>query len=229
MKSRVKKDEYLSKIIHDLKTPASAQIQALELFLEQSGSKINEEEKELIELTLNSCNYMQNLIETYSAVSKLEHDKLRLYYNKFAIGDLIEEIKNELRVLLKYHSLKLEIKIHKNVVISADRLQLKRVIENIISNSIKHSFKNTEICIDVTESRGKLKVEIKNHSPYIKPIHLKEAFEKYKSMPSPVYTGVGSGLGLYLSKEIIHAHFGSMIARSYPDDVNIFGFEIPVD
>lgn len=228
MRARTKKDEYLAKIIHDLKTPASAQIKALEQFLEQSSGKISQEEKELIELTLNSCNYMQNLIETFSAVNKLEHDKIRLYYNRFNIRDLIDEIMNELRVLIKYHGLKIKINTGKDIIVNADKLQLKRVIENILSNAINHSFKDTEITIEAIEHKGNLKVQIRNSSPHLKPEVLKEIFEKFKTRAN-AYTGVGTGLGLYLSKEIIHAHFGTMIAKSFPDNVNVFGFEIPVD
>ena len=53
-------EECTLKIIHDLKTPIDAQIAALESFLQTTSSKINQEEKDLIELTLNSCNYTQN-------------------------------------------------------------------------------------------------------------------------------------------------------------------------
>jgi len=228
MRARTKKDEYLEKIIHDLKTPASAQIKALEQFLEKSSGKISQEEKELIELTLNSCNYMQNLIETFSAVNKLEHDKIHLHYTRFKIMELINEIMNELKVLIKYHGLKISVNGSKDIIINADKLQLKRVIENILSNAINHSFKDTEITIDAIEYRGKLKVQIRNSSPHLKPGVLKEIFEKFKTKAN-AYTGVGTGLGLYLSKEIIHAHFGTMIAESFPDNVNVFGFEIPIE
>ena len=74
--------------------------------------------------------------------------------------------------------------------------------------------------------KGEVTFEIKNSSYFIEPKILKEIFEKFKTHPSN-YNKAGVGLGLYLSKEIIHAHFGKMIAKSYPDDVNIFGFVIP--
>lgn len=228
MKARAKKDDFLAKIIHDLKTPATAQIRALELFLASIGDKIPQEDRELIELTLNSCNYMQNLIETFSAVNRLEYEKIHLHYKKFGIKELVEDIIKELKVLFKYHELKISLNSPKEIIINADKLQIKRVIMNILSNSINHAYRGSTVSINISKMKNKLKLEIKNNSPFIKPEILEEIFEKYKTHPT-THTTVGVGLGLYLSKEIIHAHYGCMISKSYSDDINIFGFEMPID
>lgn len=226
MKTQIKKAEFLAKIIHDLKTPTIAQIKALESFLATSSGKINEEERDLIELTLNSCNYMQKLIEIFSAVYKLDYEQINLNYEKFDIIELINNTIKELSILLKYYDLKIEFPYNGELIVNADKLQIKRVIENLISNSINYAQKNTTVYINTFSKKGEVTVEIKNNSSYIEPAVLKEIFEKYKTFAS-CYNRAGVGLGLYLSKEIIHAHFGKMIAKSYPDDINIFGFVIP--
>ena len=226
MKPQTKKDEFLAKIIHDLKTPTIAQIKALESFLSTSSDKINEEEKNLIELTLNSCNYMQKLIDTFSMVHKLEYEDIILNYEKFNFNELIKKTVSELNILLKYYNLKVEFICNEEIVVNADKLQIKRVLENLIANAINYAFENSVINISAKLSRGDIIVEIKNNSNFIEPKILKEIFEKYKTYPSN-YNKAGVGLGLYLSKEIIHAHFGKMIAKSYPDNINIFGFAIP--
>ena len=228
MRTRAKKDNFLLKIIDDLKTPANAQITALEIFLNQIGNKIELEDRELIELTLNSCNYMNNLLETFCAVNKLENEKLRLNYNKFYILDLIEETINDLKILLKYNELKIKINCQENLIINADKSKIKMVFENLLSNCINHSFKNTLIEINITTYKNKIKVEIKNNSDYIKPEILEEIFEKHKTHSRAYYT-TGVSLGMYLSKEIIKAHFGQMIAKSSEENINTFGFEIPID
>lgn len=227
MRTHAKKDDFITKIIYDLKSPTAAQIKALELFLSTTSNKISSEEKELIELTLNSCNYMQNLIETFSAVYKLEHEQMHLYYSKFNVSELINKIKHDLEILLKYHELKIEINIQEDMIINADKTQIKRVIDNIISNAINHSFKNSTIYLNAFINKNILTVKIQNNSPYIEEDALKDIFEKHKTH-SLRRNRVGAGLGLYLSKEIINAHYGQMIAKSYPDDVNILGFEVPI-
>ena len=227
MKQTVKKEEYLAKIIHDLKTPASAQVSALKSLLETADKKFSEDETDLIKLTLNSCSYMQKLIDTFSAVFKLNCSKLVPNYEKFNIVDLLNEIIEEVSILLKYNELNLEVITEDEIIINADKLQLRRVIENILSNSINHSYKNSTIQIKITKTRYELTFEVKNNSCYIEDKVLREIFNKYKSYSS-VYNRAGVGLGLYLSKEIINAHFGKMIAKSSPENINIFGFVLPL-
>ncbi len=221
-------EEYIIKIIHDFKTPINAQIKALELFLSTTKSKITQEEKDLIELTLNSCDYMQKLIDIFTCVHQLKHNNLVLNYEKFDIVKLIQNAINELAILLKFHELDVIFDYKKEVIINADKLQIKRVIENLLSNSINYSYKNTKIKININIKNDNLFFEIKNKSPYIEPAVLNELFKKYKTQASR-YNKNSVGLGLYLSQEIINAHFGKMTAKSSIDDINTFGFVIPVE
>lgn len=221
------KEEYIVKIIHDFKTPINAQIKALELFLSSTESKILQEEKDLIELTLNSCNYMQKLIETFTCVHQLKNTSLILNYEKFDIVELIRNSIKELTILLKFYELDILFDYQKEIIINADKLQIKRVIENLLSNSINYAYKNTKIKINLSLKNESLVFTIKNKSQYIEPIVLKEIFKKYKTQASR-YNKHGVGLGLYLSQEIISAHWGEMIAKSSVDETNVFGFIIPI-
>lgn len=221
------KEEYIIKIIHDFKTPINAQIKALELFLETTKSKIIQEEKDLIELTLNSCNYMQKLIETFTSVHQLKNTNIILNYEKFDIVKLVKNSIDELKILLKFYELDIIFDNEKEIIINADKLQIKRVIENLLSNSINYAYKNTKIKIKLEKMGENLIFEIKNKSSYIEPNVLKEIFKKYKTQASK-YNKNGVGLGLYLSQEIISAHFGKMIAKSSLDETNIFGFIVPI-
>lgn len=222
----VKKDEYIAKIIHDIESPIIAQITALESFLSSVNNKVLPDEKDLIELTLNSCKYLYKLIEVFNSVYKLNFESLRLNYEKFNVVELIKTLINEMDILLKYNELKLSLICEDEIVINADKIQIKRVIENLLSNSINYAFKNSKIEISLSEIANKIVFKVKNHSPYIQDEVLKEIFNKYKVQA--LYNKNGIGLGLYLSKEIINTHGGIMIARSYPEDISVFGFELPL-
>jgi len=227
-KNTDKKEEFILKIIHDLKTPISAQTIALESFLTTAQNKISQEENDLIKLTLNSCNYMQKLIEIFTSVSKLKNQKIMLNYEKFNINELINSLINELCILLKYHELKIEFNPSKEIIVNADKLQIKRVIENLISNSINYAYKNTAIIINTKADNNEFIFKIQNKSPYIEPKILREIFQKYKTQPS-LYSKNSVGLGLYLSQEIIKAHSGTIFAKSDIDNTNTFSFIIPIN
>ncbi|MBE7707428.1 MAG: GHKL domain-containing protein [Cyanobacteria bacterium SIG27] len=227
-KLKEKKDEYVAKIVHDLKTPIYAQISALQSFLTTASEKISQEEQDLIKLTLNSCNYLNKLVEIFNSVNKLNFETIKLNYEKFDIVELINSLIYELNILIKYYELNITFDCSRKIIINADKLQIKRVIENLLSNSINYAFKKSTVEINLTTQKNQFIFEITNKSPYIEPEILKEIFKKYKTHSS-LYNKNGVGLGLYLSKEIINAHLGSMIAKSYENNTNIFGFRIPID
>lgn len=222
----IKKDEYILKIIHDLENPILAQIKALESFLNTAANKISSEEKELIELTLCSCNYMYKLAEVFNSVYKLNFEPLRLNYEKFDIVELTKNSINELEILLKYHELKIKFSCENKIIINADKFQIKRVIEGFLSNSVNFAFKNSTIEVNLFKHNKKACLEIKNNSPYIEPDILKEIFNKYKIQA--LYNKNGIGLGIYLAKEIINSHNGEIIVKSFQDNINIFGFILPL-
>lgn len=225
-KTQIQNDEYITKIIHDLKSPIYAQICALESFLATASDKISQEEKDLIKLTLNSCNYMDKLIEIFNCVNKLNYEALKLNYEKFDIVKLTKSLIDEFDIIAKYCELKVILKSPKEIIINADKLQIKKVMENLLSNSINYAFKNSNVEITLFIQKNQFSFEIKNKSPYIEPNILKEIFKKYKTHAC-LYNKNGVSLGLYLSKEIINAHLGTMIAKSDTDNTNIFGFSIP--
>ena len=117
MKIKEKKEDLLANIIYDLKTPTNAQITALESFLKTSGKKINSEEKDLIELTLNSCLHVQKLIDNFSSAYRLNFENLKLNYEKFDIVNMINTIIKEADILLKYFHLNVDFKLKDEIII----------------------------------------------------------------------------------------------------------------
>ena len=227
MKIKEKKEDLLANIIYDLKTPTNAQITALESFLKTSGKKINSEEKDLIELTLNSCLHVQKLIDNFSSAYRLNFENLKLNYEKFDIVNMINTIIKEADILLKYSQLNVDFNLKDEIIIYADKAQVQKGIENILYNSINHVFKDSTIEIAISKEKNYLIFQTKSKSPYIEPQILKEIFDKYKTHNTN-YNKTIVNLGLYLSKEIICAHFGKMIAKSFDDNTNILGFSIPI-
>jgi len=107
-------------------------------------------------------------------------------------------------------------------------MQIKRVLVNLISNAISYAYNDTEIEVAVLKFKDFVKVKIGNSSPYINPSVLESLFQKYVTHAAK-YNKIGVGLGLYLSKQIVHAHNGQIGAMSFEDNKNIFEFTIPLD
>ena len=206
------KENFVATLSHDLKTPALSQIKSLQILLDESLGSLNTEQKSLL-----------TLLATY----KFKSGTVTLNYEDFDTLALIKECTEEIKSLA--HEKKLNIQIDsesKNNIVCADRMQIKRVIMNLLANAISYALKNTVINITIVNDRGFFRFYIENSGSYIEDEILKQLFNKYSSFASK-YKRTSTGLGLYLSRKIIEAHLGIIKAESFIEGKNIFSFYIP--
>lgn len=223
------KENFIATLSHDLKTPALSQIKSIQLLLEEHLGALNTEQKNLLNATLNSCKYMKEMILTILATYKFKSGTVVLDYTNFDVLNLIQECNNEIISLAKEKGLTIKIiSESKNNTICADRIQIKRVIMNLISNAISYAYKNSEIKINIVNDRGFFRFYIENAGNYIEDEILNQLFKRYSSFATK-YKKISVGLGLYLSRKIIEAHLGAIKAESFIENKNVFSFYIPAN
>ena len=222
------KENYIAVLNHDLKTPTIAQIRALELLLNEEFGKITPEQKDMLKITLDSCCYMYEMIQNQLIKCKYEDSKLSLEYSNFDLISVIEECLNESSNKLKTNSLTTDfITPYTFCPIYADKNGIKKVIINLLSNSIHNAIPASNISITLIKENDKIKLKINTKSPYIKKNEIKSFFKKY-SKCSDKFNKIGIGTGFYTSKQIIEAHNGTVIAESKKGEFNTLGFNIPM-
>lgn len=223
-----RKDNFVATLTHDLKTPTIAQIKSLDMLLRGYVGQLTEEQKDIVNQTKQSCEYMYNLIFTILDTYKYDNGQLKINYEQFNIRTLVDEVVFELSTLSIDNSQAVRVVSScDEEIISADRFQIKRVLINLLSNAFNHGKNGTEIEIVISKSAFSVKVEVKSVSKYLSKDIISEIFEKYKSIEHSKSYKTGTGLGLYLSKKIITAHNGEIFATSELDGVCNFGFSIP--
>lgn len=226
--SAEQRETYVATLTHDLKTPTIAQIKALDLLLNEQMGPINPEQKEMLMLTKDSCNFMYEMLSTLLSTYKYENGDYILNIENCDMVLLVEETINELDSMMKEKNVTIHIyKEGNNFNTACDRMQIKRVITNILGNAISYAYSNTEIDVTIKGDKNVIKFEAKNESSYINKETMNNLFKKYVSHAAK-FNKVGVGLGLYLSKQIIDTHKGDIYAKSFEDNHNIFGFMLPV-
>lgn len=227
-----RKNTYVATLTHDLKTPTNAQLRIIDLLLKDYFGKLNDKQKEIIEEVRKSCSYMSDLISNILTTYTSDCGNLKVNYETFDVNELAVAIAESIKKLAEEKKQTLTV-INKDetesVMINADRFHIKRVILNLISNAIYHGYKNSEIKIELKSEKDKLYFKVINDGQYIQPEELAEIYEKFKSVETAKKHKSGTGLGLYLAKEIIVSHNGEVFAQSDEDGVCYFGFWIPKD
>ena len=222
------RETFVASIGHDLKNPTIAQIRSLELLLKGIFGNFSPEQKEILEMVLDSCRYMNGMLSSLLATYRNYGGAVKLNFEEFNFVTLLSECVLEMLYVAKDKGVNIVTKVPASeLIICADKIQIKRVIMNLLSNGIKYAYKDTELKL-TAEAEGKiLSFSFENKSPYITEEKQKTIFARYVSY-SGVNKELGIGLGLYASKKIVESHGGNIFVNSFKDERNIFGFTIPL-
>lgn len=225
---QTQRETFVASIGHDLKNPTIAQIRGLELLLKGDFGNLTSEQHELVEMVLDSCRYMNGMLSSLLATYRNYDGAVKLNFEEFSFPDLVMECVSEMIYVAKDKNVGISIDSKlKNEIVIADRVQIKRVIMNLISNGIKYAYKNSILNLLIQPDGSRVCFEFENNSPYIPKEMQKAIFAQYVSYAS-THNELGIGLGLYASKKIIEAHSGKIYVHSDKKERNRFGFKIPV-
>lgn len=208
------KEQFFATVAHDLKTPISAGINALNLLLNENLGFLEENQHEIIEDILNSTKFMQDMVENILCKNKMENNKVILSKQIYSLKEITEHCIE----LTKYITLPRKQKIQfecnlSNTLLPLDFLEIKRAIHNLIVNASAYSPDKSKIIIKIFESGRHMGWLIQDFGRGIEIEHQQDVFSQYMSMAKK-YKTVGSGLGLYITKRIIEAHNGTIELES---------------
>lgn len=221
------RETFVASLSHDLKNPTIAQIRAIELILKGKFGQILPEQREVMEMVLDSCKYMNAMLGSVLTTYRNESGIVKLVSEEVSIADLAVECIDEMIYLAKDRKILVNFyNTAEKEIVWGDKVQLRRVIMNFLSNGIKYAYNNTEIRVDVYNEKQFTCFRYENQSPYMSQEKQKKIFAKYVSY-SQKYMLNGVGLGLYASKKIVEAHGGKIFVHSFKENKNIFGFKIP--
>ena len=209
--------ELISNISHDLKTPITS-IKGYVEGLMDGVANTPEKQEKYLRTIYNKANDMNNLINELTLYSRIDNNKIPYNFQKINIagyfGDCVEEIGMDMEsrgIELNYSNL-----VSPDTQIIADPEQLKRVINNIIGNSVKYMDKNRpKIDIRILDEQDSVRIEIEDNGKGIAPRDLPNIFDRFFRTDSSRNSAQGgSGIGLSIVKKIIEDHGGYIWATS---------------
>ncbi len=211
--------ELITNISHDLKTPITAIKGYVEGIMDGVADSPEKMDK-YIKTIYNKANDMDRLINELTIYSKIDTNRIPYTFLRLNVADYFNDCVEEVGVELESKGIELNYTnlVDANTRIIADPEQLKRVINNIISNSVKYMDKEKEksiIDIRILDEVDAIKVEIEDNGRGISPKDLPNIFDRfYRSDSSRNSSKGGSGIGLSIVKKIVEDHGGYIYATS---------------
>ncbi|MFZ2970643.1 MAG: HAMP domain-containing sensor histidine kinase [Minisyncoccia bacterium] len=212
------KDEFISMASHELRTPLSAIKGYTSLMLEGTFGKISnpEMEKSLVRV-MASTKRLEELVEDLLNVSRIEQGRLDVNMTGAKIEPIIEEINGQLKISADEKNLALIYqKPEKELpMIECDPDRLKQVLVNLVGNSIKYTEKGSITVSTEINKDNKLEIKVKDTGIGMSAEEQKRLFEKfYRIKNDKTEKIVGTGLGLWIAKQIVEFMKGKIYVES---------------
>ena len=221
--------ELVSNISHDLKTPLTAIRGYVEGILDGVASS-PQKTRDYLNTIYNKTNDMTSLIDELLYYSQVAEKHMSYKYEKIYVKDFFDEYVKDLYLELETIKIKFEyiVNVGRNTVIDMDKEQIKRALNNIVSNAVKYMDKEEpEIHFRVTETSDAINIQISDNGRGIDEKDLPHIFERfYRSDVSRNTKLGGSGIGLSIVKKVIENHEGSVVAMSKPGVGTEVGIEL---
>lgn len=219
------RDDFIATLTHDMRTPLLAAIQTLKFFLEGAIGELDDKQKVLLSTMLQSNEDLLGLVNALLEVYRFESGKLTLCKTAFSVKDLVEQCYSELKPLAEKKNIDFSVsfELEDNLHILADRAEIKRVITNLCGNALNYTNKNGIVKVLAKAQCGDFIFSVTDNGNGIPQSDIPNLFKRF-SQGTARKRSTGTGLGLYLSRQIIEAHNGKIWVDSKVDKGSEFSF-----
>ncbi len=221
------KSEFITTASHELRTPLTSVQMSVHLLLEGAAGTLTEKQQEVLKACREDCTRLEKLMRDLLDLSKIEAGEAAPKLLPIGAGALIAAAADSFRGQAESKGLRLTIDVPPDLpAVLADRVQIERVVANLLSNAFRHTDPGGEIHLSAMRRDGQVAVSIADTGRGIPPDYLPRIFDKFVRVPDA--PAGGAGLGLAISKSIIEAHGGQIVVQSQLGRGTTFTFTLQV-
>lgn len=224
IQSANQQSNFLLSVSHELKSPIAAIKLALQTLIRPGLPA--EKESKFLHSAINDANRLEKLVQNILLSANIEDKAIELYKTEVDMPSLLRKLVNQFHTEYPNHTIEVESN-NNNAIISADEQHLKQAIVNLIDNAIKYSIAEQPIMITLSHNKQRVTVKVSNYGSPIEKSDMTKIFEKfYRVKKSDIREKEGTGIGLYITKEIVEAHSGTIHVDSF-EGMNHFTISLP--
>lgn len=218
------REEWAAMIAHDLQQPMNAIGLRVQLMLRRS---LNEKDRGDVLQIREAAAQMSRLIRDLLDASKLEARRLQLSRRRVLFAALVKEVIERIPDVASRTLFNQAAGSEPWVLVDSGRIE--QVLTNLLSNAVKYGEPDAPIEVTLNLAAEQAEIAVKNRGPGIPAAELPHLFQRFRRTKDAQESKVaGSGLGLYIARELIEAHGGRMWAESIPGGTTSFHFTVPL-
>lgn len=223
------KEEFLALTTHDLRSPLTVISGVISFFTSGRLGELTPEQKNMVAMMERNAQSLIELVNDLLDASKLESGTMRLELASIDLRGLIDELRENMEPLAREKGLQMEEDLPEDLPpVEADRTKLRRILVNLVSNAIKFTSKGGRVSVRAARTDGRIHISVSDTGVGIAPEDVKRLFDKYEQARSRATRGEkGTGLGLYITKQLVELHGGEIKVESEVGKGSTFSFTIP--
>ncbi len=224
------KSKFLSQMSHELRTPLNAILGFSQLIETNPKEPLTDTQQQGVSEILKGGRHLLDLINEILDMARIETGNLSLSIEDINLNDLVEELLALSMPLAKNKHIELYnyVSLEGDLYVRADRVRLKQVLLNLMSNAIKYNNPNGSVKLDAVEnSEGMIEISISDTGHGIAEEHMAELFQPFNRLGSEHSEIEGTGIGLTITKQLMECMDGSVRVASKPGEGSVFTLTIP--
>lgn len=208
------REDFASTLTHDLKTPLLGAIETVKSFRAEQFGPVSPAQYKVLELMARSHRSTLQLVETMLDVYRNDAEGLGLKLDLVDLHPLLTNTVVALAPLAQSRQIDITLTPHRQGFwVNGDERQLRRVFENLLTNAINHAPRHTRVILRLSTAEQQHQLQVQDSGPGINDDEAAHLFERFYQGYSSRHAQ-GSGLGLYLSRQIVEAHGGRIWAEN---------------
>jgi PAS domain S-box-containing protein len=220
------KRDFIATISHELRTPMAAVFGASQTLLHRADHLTAEGRRQLLEMIAAQASRLSQITEEILLTTQLDRGDVTVDHQPVDVGAVAQASVDALRSQLP-ENVSVEVDVDPDVgTASGDADRIQQVLVNLLDNAAKYGV--SPVTVHVEQTNGVIQIRVADHGPGIPLSEQERIFEKfYRADPHHTRTPSGTGLGLYISRELIRRMGGRIEVRSRPGTGSTFVVELP--
>jgi signal transduction histidine kinase len=216
--------DFIAMVSHELCTPLGFIKGYATTLLRDDISWDDNTRQEFLSIIDEEADRLQELITSLLDSSRLQAGTLNIDSQPVRLDTLIRDV--ALRAQARYENLSIEMDLLPNAIVHVDPTRLSQVFDNLLSNAVKYA-PGAPVRIAMAQTDDHIHTSVSDAGPGIAPEHLAHLFERFYRVPSTQSVARGTGLGLFICRQLVSAHHGELTVESVVGQGTTFHLYLP--
>lgn len=205
------KNDLISNITHELKTPIATVGVAIEALKNFNAIQDPQRTREYLDISQNELQRLGLLVDKVLKLSMFENKEIDIKYELFNLKDVVDEVVASLRLQLEKHHAQLTVHAEGDTNLKGDRMHMLSVVFNLLDNALKYSKENPVIQLDLKQVGDQLELKVADNGIGIPAQYKEKVFDKFFRVPAgDTHNAKGHGLGLSYVAQVVRRHNGTI-------------------